>query len=574
MSRLMKSFLVSVLAVSMMLMGPLSAIANPIDTADPAVTFTETDLTASLAAELNVSLGEVTAVQTIFNDDYEFSALIAGLNSSGGVFLAHYDFGSGEFSDWTSALLNKYPNVANISALGVFNGEYTWFIGGTDTDGKAFLVDACDYCVFGHSSDITTADLQAHSKVTGVTGNYNERYSEIVGVTTASPTGFFEYAHGGALSEITETVMPTATGPVAWAGSFGTTGLGAQYSADYWLAGATGGDVLAYGDGVEGQIYADLPGVADTLAIDAGSDGWMLAGRGTDGYMKLFSDSNAPNVVLTTGAGPTQLDLPQTMTDSVIGEAAYPYYIIGGTGGGSGHLYKYKNFADQFIDFDYLLSGMSGLNSMAASGFGSLQKGSAEQKSEDIHTGIKKDSIDQGQGILRNSSSTVLVGGSGAAKLILLTETPLFDVTPVPSGTASTAECGDGTATVDVPAGAINTDYNLLVEKIASGTPAVPGGLSLLGNSYEFECFDADGLPVTTFDGNVTITIHYDVADLNGMSEDSLVIYYYDAADSTWKAVTPCVVDKVNHTVIINVNHFTQFGILGATATAMPYTGQ
>jgi hypothetical protein len=561
MRKLFRLSIVSVLAISLVLFGPLSAMASPIISADPAVTFVGTDLTAGLETARGISVGQVTAIGTIHDEDGGDNALIAGLDSIGNAFLVSYDFRTGDFTDWTEGLVIKYSNVARITAIGSMNGEFTWVIGGVNTEGKAFLVDACNFCMFNHSHDYANADVLEHSAVSGIDTYFMSDGADIgkAGVTMSGPAGFFLCdTESHTTTEVTQTVMPTATGPVKWAGLSGISGIQGftvQRGLDFWLTGGSGGNVLAYGDTVTGQTYANLPGIVDTLAIDDGPDGWMLAGRGTDGYMKLFSDADYPIESASLPAGPVALNLPQTMTDTVDAAAAYPYYIIGGTGGGRGHLYKYKNFAKEFIDFDYLLSGMSGLNSMAVSGF-------------IINTG---NVAGQDAGALISSLAKVIVGGSGAVKLVLLTETPTISGPPTPKDAPSSKECGDGSANVTVPAGAIGVDYYMQVEKVATGTPAAPSGFSLLGHSYEFDCYDSAGVPITDFSQPVTITIHYDEADLGSLSEDSLQIYWYNSTSSAWEAVTPCVIDKVNNTITIQTMHFSQFGILGMTT--LPYTG-
>jgi hypothetical protein len=574
MSKLTKILLVAVLAVSIMAVGPLSAIAVPSPSVEPPMTFSRTDMTADYADCVGANVSEITAIGSGFGDG---RTLIAGLDTNGRITLADWD--GSQFNDWTDSWRHYIEDQfdwqwTKITSIVYFNRDY--IVGGTrNVDGteEAVVAALCGSCYpeGDHEWLFNDSTLSSHQAVTGMSYDAD---SNKLGITVSGPDAMLIWNDASNYSDSFQLVdnlaMEGATAPISLYGnsyfySFASTGeierdnTAAPVKAmtsypSYWTTGTKTGSVLAAGssgfDNITPQTLT-TPGTGQVFSLDYDwtDNAWLVGVAGDDGIMKLFSDTTVPAITITTPApATTDLGFPKTITANADGEFVGPYYLVGGTGADGAHLYKWKQASGEFIDFDYLVSDMSKINAVTLDLYylsGPFANGLAEQ--------------------------SFFVGGD---KLLYLTETPMIDVPPVPSGEGSSAECGDGTASVTVPAGAINTDYNVLVEKVASGTPAVPGGLSLLGNSYEFECFDAAGLPVTTFEGNVTITIHYDVADLNGMSEDSLIIYYFDTADSTWKAVTPSVVDKVNHTVTINVNHFTQFGIMATTATALPYTGK
>jgi hypothetical protein len=562
--------LVSIVTLSLSLMGPFTGIAiTPIS--EIPIAYTSTDLTSDLEAALGVQIAEVTAIGS---DSNMYYSLIAALDMEGAVVLAGY--GGGSFyditEDWNDYIGGDWTRV---NAIQCYNDD--WFVGGTKNDGsgdEAALVLICASC-YGDGGDhewsFSSPEFSGHTAVTGLSWDYQMC---ALGITTSGPAGMFTledpygYDSGPSLDPVGD-LMANATGPIATNGpsyAYDTEALDFVESGDRsvqsepvqamfyntnWLTGTATGDALAYGYACAPQVYASLNGVNEVMSLDFDYDNfrWYLAGRGLDGYMKLFSDYDAPTEIATASTGPVRLNVPQTMTANINGICIYPYFLIGGTGGGFAHFYKHNEAAGLFIDLDYLVQGMNRINA--------------------IETGMGSFNIN----IARLPLDEVLVGGSGAKKLVLIAQVPaIFD--SVPAGDGTIVDCPAGGAKVEVPAGAVNVDYSVVVEKVASGTPASPSGWSLLGTSYEFTCTDIEGNPITSFDQPVTITIYYNEADLNGMAETSLQIYWYNPNALAWEAVIPCVVDTANNTCTIQVSHFSQFGIMGYTESEMINTGK
>ncbi len=583
MSRALKIIMVTILAVSLVLAGPASALARPdIPTVDPPMIFTAHDLTAELSAAVGSSVVEVTAISSPIGD----LTLIAGLNSGGHVVIASWD--GTKFRDWT-ALFNRYIGTdwTRINAIAYFNRDY--FVGGTrlvDTHPVASIAYLCGLCYGDGGGDdeklCSDSTLASHTAVTDMSYDGD---TQNLAVTVAGSNAFlistgmnnWGNAYNATFAVVTDPAMAGAKAPIGLYGnefsSIKVTSLKETETANvsdqadqvkalvdfpYWTFSTSAGNVLAYGCdsgvNVAGQTMTTIADTTNILALDYDwmNSAWMIGAKGAGGTMKLFKDTHVPNVsAVNITRATTEIPFPATVTEKADADFAGYYYIVGGTGD-TGHLYKYNQVYTEMIDLDYLIHGMSSVNIVK-------QDNGASQDFGPFN----------GFG-----TSYALVGGAGNTALVRITQEAVYNQDPILSGAGATVDCSGGGASVCIPAGAVNTDYGVIVEKVAAGTPGVPGGLSLLGNSYEFKCFDTNGAPITSFNQPVTITISYDPAALNGMSEDSLIIYYFDTADSTWKAVTPCVVDKVNHTVTITVSHFTQFGILGATATALPFTGR
>jgi hypothetical protein len=72
----------------------------------------------------------------------------------------------------------------------------------------------------------------------------------------------------------------------------------------------------------------------------------------------------------------------------------------------------------------------------------------------------------------------------------------------------------------------------------------------------------------STFDPPLSISLRYDPSLLPpGVSEEDLVISYYDEENGAWIELQ-CVVDVENHTVTADVGHFTLFAVMVKAASA------
>lgn len=98
------------------------------------------------------------------------------------------------------------------------------------------------------------------------------------------------------------------------------------------------------------------------------------------------------------------------------------------------------------------------------------------------------------------------------------------------------------------------------------------GSLLYANSSFELNAVDQNGTPLDTFVfvKPVTVTIQYTDADIQDMTEGSLLLYYWDTSSSTWKdASTTCtpnssyVRDLVNNTISVNICHLTEFALMG-----------
>lgn len=531
MKNLIKPLLVSLLSVTLILLLPLSVFAHngeaiPINAApfvgDPTLDFSAFDMTPGLEAAVGArGLSEVTAV--LITGSYNISFIVGAVDNNGDAMLWKL---SGE--TWTD-LSTQVAGMKRINDICTMISGVTVFIcaGGSDDGGS---------CLALFSETSPTTYRYSNAAYTAINSLAFDGTALELGITFA-PSGFAKFDFGDGVEFPID--MVTAANVVVWPTLNG-----------YFMTGTHSGTILEYGAGF-GDAYTEtpLPGVADIFDLNPiiPSNGQLAAGMGTDGYAKLFK-LNPTGGGTVTGTG---VNLPQTITGNPRIGWYPPYALIGGTGG-IGHLYKWRQASGMFIDYDYMLSGMNKVNCVTSL-FDNLSL-----------TGQEINPLN-GQPVY----GVYAIGGSGAKKLVGIMFQDFYDI--ISPETKSTHECGDGTAVVEFPANSVGVAYNATVEKVASGTPPAPGGLSFLGTSYEFECIDGVGQPITEFNSPVTITIHYNDADLNGLSEDSLQIYWYDSDLGVWEAVTPLYIDKVNNFCQVQVKHFSQFAIMGMAE--LPFTG-
>jgi parallel beta-helix repeat protein len=69
---------------------------------------------------------------------------------------------------------------------------------------------------------------------------------------------------------------------------------------------------------------------------------------------------------------------------------------------------------------------------------------------------------------------------------------------------------------------------------------------------------------------NIWITLHYTDADVAGIDESSLKLYYWSTTDNSWHLCENITVDTVANTVKGWVNHLTPFGMFGAPIPSLP----
>ena len=159
-------------------------------------------------------------------------------------------------------------------------------------------------------------------------------------------------------------------------------------------------------------------------------------------------------------------------------------------------------------------------------------------------------------------------GGGGGGTPAVTTPEPETPTTSGASKTITSTAGGslatsDNKATVNVPAGLTSSDVTAQI------TPALSSSYASLGSGYSAVAsqvynfsLKSGGAELSTFSQAVTLTFAYTDADISGLDESSLQVYYWDETTSAW-ILAGGVVSAANNSITVNVNHFTVFAVFG-----------
>jgi ZU5 domain. len=131
----------------------------------------------------------------------------------------------------------------------------------------------------------------------------------------------------------------------------------------------------------------------------------------------------------------------------------------------------------------------------------------------------------------------------------------------------------DNNVTIYIPAGVTGTTSDgqplssITVTQMSEPPAPPPAGETIISTPYEF------GPSGARFSSPITMTFTYDPTKLaSGVPETSLVIAYYSVSKGQWVTLGG-VVDTVNHTITVQVDHFTAFAVISVVTTTTPMTG-
>jgi len=136
-------------------------------------------------------------------------------------------------------------------------------------------------------------------------------------------------------------------------------------------------------------------------------------------------------------------------------------------------------------------------------------------------------------------------------------------ITASTGGTVQLENPTGGSATVEVPQDSVSADTVFTVETVLSSEVApAPAGLFMVGNQIYQITAESAGQSITEFDNNITVTFEYTDGQIEGAQEQTLQIYYYDSATSSWVALET-VLDAENNTASALISHLTTFALIG-----------
>ncbi len=172
-------------------------------------------------------------------------------------------------------------------------------------------------------------------------------------------------------------------------------------------------------------------------------------------------------------------------------------------------------------------------------------------------------------------------GGGSAISTLGLVSAPTTSngqviATAAAGGKTTLTTSDSAVAAVQLPANAVSANTTVTITQVAktasavaSEVAAVPATMLMVGNSiYNFSAMSGT-TNVTTFSQNITLTFTYTDAQIAGLNESSLAIYYWNTTTSAWTALTTTV-NAATNTLTAVTNHFTDFAILGSQGQNLP----
>lgn len=145
-------------------------------------------------------------------------------------------------------------------------------------------------------------------------------------------------------------------------------------------------------------------------------------------------------------------------------------------------------------------------------------------------------------------------------------------IEPTKTGQATATTKEGNTATIYVPSQAVSTETNFTIDPVektsttvSTAIQAVATDQSVVGGFvYKFEAKAASRI-VSSFQGNLTITLTYTDEQIVGLNESTLAINYWKEDAENWQPLATTINAETN-TLTTSVDHFTYFAILGEEA--------
>jgi hypothetical protein len=163
-----------------------------------------------------------------------------------------------------------------------------------------------------------------------------------------------------------------------------------------------------------------------------------------------------------------------------------------------------------------------------------------------------------------DADSGRVVGANGTILKLQTFRQVSIDVIPGAAATLVYTDTGGLTTTVTLPAGAIVTNTRLVYTDIPTLTH--PASLMFAGRSFDLSAYqNGDLLPGFAFAMPVTVTIHYSDSDVVGLSEETLVLHYWNESTQTWEdaACDDYVRHSAENWLSVPICHLSQFALFG-----------
>ena len=148
-------------------------------------------------------------------------------------------------------------------------------------------------------------------------------------------------------------------------------------------------------------------------------------------------------------------------------------------------------------------------------------------------------------------------------------ETISDTIEPVAGGETELITNTGATASVFLPSEAIIASAEVSVSSVEEtdivSIAPVPTNLNVVSDLvYDFNAISG-GADITTFEQPVVLTFSYTDAQIAGLTESGLRVYYWDTAQQEWIICSDYTLDATNNTITATVNHFTLFAVMASS---------
>jgi hypothetical protein len=290
-----------------------------------------------------------------------------------------------------------------------------------------------------------------------------------------------------------------------------------------------------------------------TVLISANTDHFSL-------YAPIVStDPSAPSTpsgFAASASSSSQIDLSWTQTS---GATSYDIYRSASSGGTFTRVSESDPTVSSGSTVTYSDTGLTASTSYYYKITSLNTSGESSASSEVTATTSAAAQASSGGGGSPVSSTPTSTAGQVAA-------------TPSLGGTVSKTNSDGSKASISLPANALTSNATITITPAAkvsvSATRPVSSGNVIVGSYiYNFTAVNANNAEVNTFAKSLTITLTYTDAQIAGLAEGTLKIYYWSDTSSEWVVLADSAVNAVTNTVTATTTHFTYFAILGSQAS-------
>ncbi len=186
------------------------------------------------------------------------------------------------------------------------------------------------------------------------------------------------------------------------------------------------------------------------------------------------------------------------------------------------------------------------------------------------HLGVNND-VDESEDYVKSEEQVVSTENNSEVSLDLELETQENGlITPVSTNfTASNSQVSNlsNGSQVTVPANAMGTSGTVTLNASSTSEIARTTSLKPLTTGLELTAKNSSGSSITSFNSDVMVEMPYNEDTVEGslVTEDDLVVAYWDENNGVWQPMENYSVDKENNKITFSTGHFTTFAIVSDT---------